>query len=105
MRKYRIKQIGDKFYPQEKSCFFFWVNIKLQDRATRDWFFTVNQNYHYNGTVKVQKDAWEETLWVMPEFKTLESAKLFIEEYKNFLETEYDKQKVKYYYQCKQFFT
>ena len=98
MRKYRIKQIGDKFYPQEKSCFFFWVNIKLQDRATRDWFFTVNQNYHYNGTVKVQKDAWEETPRVMPEFKTLESAKLFLEEYKNFLESEYDKQKVKYYY-------
>ena len=58
----------------------------------------LNQNYHYNGTVKVQKDAWEETLWVMPEFKTLESAKLFLEEYKNFLESEYDKQKVKYYY-------
>ena len=98
MRKYRIKQIGDKFYPQEKSCFFFWVNIKLQDRTTRDWFFTVNQNYHYNGTVNVQKDAWEEILWVMPEFKTLESAKLFLEEYKKFLESEYDKQKVKYYY-------
>lgn len=39
------------------------------------------------------------------DIKTLESAKLFIEEYKNFLESEYDKQKVKYYYQCKQFFT
>ena len=98
MKKYRIKQIGDKYYPQEKSCFFFWINIKLQDRATRDWFFTVNQNFHYNGTVKVQKDVWEEVLWVMPEFKTLESAKLFIEEYKNFLESEYNKQKVKYYY-------
>ena len=98
MKKYRIKQIGDKYYPQEKSCFFFWINIKLYDRTTRDWFFTVNQNYHYNGTVKVQKDVWEEVLWVMPEFKTLESAKLFIEEYKNFLESEYNKQKVKYYY-------
>lgn len=98
MKKYRIKQIGNKYFPQERIFLFFWNNIKLQDRATRDWFFTVNQNYHYNGTVKVQKDAWGEVFWVMPEFKTLESAKLFIEEYKNFLESEYDKQKVKYYY-------
>ena len=105
MRKYRIKQIGDKYYPQERIFFFFWDNIKLVDKASRDWFVTSLSNYNDMATYLKAKDVWGATHYLLPEFKTLESAKLFLEEYKNFLESEYDKQKVKYYYQCKQFFT
>lgn len=96
MKNYRIKQIGDIYYPQERTFFFFWVNIKLYDKVSRDWFFQSVQDNIYNGTVNYLacKDAWDSTMWVQPEFKTLELAKLFIEEYKKFLEN----QKAKYYY-------
>ena len=100
MRKYRIKQIDNKYYPQERMLFFFWDNIKLEDMASRDWFVTSLDNNFYNGmaTYLKAKDAWGATHYLLPEFKTLDSAKLFIEEYKKFLESEYDKQNMKYYY-------
>ena len=100
MKKYRIKQVGDLFYPQERSFLFFWDNIKLYDRASRDWFVKSAQDNLYNGTVGYQicKDAWDVTRWISPEFDTLEHAKVFIEEYKKFLEERRQKQKAKYYY-------
>jgi len=100
MKNYRIKEVDGKFYPQEKFFFFFWDNIKLQERAARDWFIRSAETNIYNGTVKyiVCKDAWNVIQWFTPEFDTLEHAKLFIEEYKKFLERKYQKQKAKYYY-------
>lgn len=98
MRKYRIKQIDDKYYPQERIFFFFWDNIKLEDKASRDWFVTSLSNYNDMATYLKAKDVLGATHYLLPEFKTLESAKLFLEEYKKFLESEYDKQNVKYYY-------
>lgn len=100
MKKYRVKEIDGKFYPQERSFFFFWNNIRLYERAARDWFVKSAQNNCYDGTVKylISKDSWGETNWIQPEFNTLGRAKLFIEEYKKFLERKYENQKVKYYY-------
>lgn len=100
MKNYRIKQIGDKYYPQERTFFFYWVNIKLYDKVSRDWFFQSVQDNIYNDTVNyfACKYAWGSTKWLQPEFKTLELAKLFIEEYKNFLKRKYENQKAKYYY-------
>lgn len=100
MKQYRIKEIDGKFYPQERFCFFFWEDIKLRDRASRDWFILSVQDNLYNGQVKyfAAKDAWNVTLWLKPEFVTLERAKLFIEEYTKFLYEKHQKQKVKYYY-------
>lgn len=101
MNNYRIKELDGHFYPQERFFFFFWDNIKLKDRVSRDWFISsVQDNNLYNGTVTylICKDAWNVTHWFSPEFKTLKHAKLFIEEYKKFLERKYENQKAKYYY-------
>ena len=115
MKNYRVKEIDGKFYPQERFFFFFWDNIKLADRASRDWFVTSAENNCYDGTPRkmlvvvvqakqapklkqIAKDAWGTTNWIQPEFNTLGRAKLFIEEYKKFLERKYEKQKAKYYY-------
>ena len=99
MKKYRIKEIDGMFYPQERFVFC-WDNIKLQDRATRDWFVNSLDGDPYKGMAKylVCKDAWDVIMWIKPEFMTLESARLFIEEYKKFLEESKQKQKAKYYY-------
>lgn len=100
MNQYRIKEIDGKFYPQEKFFFFFWDNVKLHNRVSRDWFINSVQDNLYNGMVEYYacKDGWGVTFWISPMFNTLESAKLFIEEYKNFLERKYQRQKAKYYY-------
>lgn len=98
MKKYRIKEIDGKFYPQERLLF--WDNIKLQDRAARDWFVNSLHDDPYKGMAKyfVCRDAWDVIMWIKPEFMTLESVRLFIEEYKKFLEESKQKQKAKYYY-------
>lgn len=100
MKKYRIKEVDGKFYPQERFFLFFWDDLKLYNRASRDWFITSAQDNLFNGTVGylVCKDAWDVTLWIKPEFDTLERAKIFIEEYEKFLEGERQKRKSKYYY-------
>ena len=100
MKHYRVKEIDGNFYPQERFFFFFWDNIKLYDRVSRDWFVSSIQANLYDGPVTylVAKDAWGATNWLQPEFETLERAKLFIEEYKKFLERKYENQKAKYYY-------
>lgn len=100
MKNYRVKEIDGKFYPQERILFFFWDNIKLHDRAARDWFIQSAEANRYDGTVGflIAKDAWNVTQWIQPEFNTLGRAKLFIEEYKKFLERKYENQKAKYYY-------
>ena len=98
MKNYRIKQVDGKFYPQERICFFFWDNIKLEDRVSRDWFVISLDNYNGMATYLKAKDDWGATHYLLPEFKTLDSAKLFIEEYKKFLERKYQRQKEKYYY-------
>ena len=100
MKHYRVKQVGDVFYPQERVFFLFWTNIKLYDRASRDWFIESAQDGHYNGTVNylIAKDAWGVTNWIMPTFDSLDRAKIFIEEYQKFLERKYQRQKAKYYY-------
>lgn len=100
MKNYRVKEIDGKFYPQKRFLIFFWDYIRLYDRESRDWFVKSVQDNLYNGSVEylVCKDAWGSTIWFRPEFSTLEHAKLFIEEYKKFLERKYDKQKAKYYY-------
>jgi hypothetical protein len=100
MKKYRIKETDGKFYPQERYFLFFWDNVKLYNRASRDWFFKSAQAGLFDGTVSYQicKDAWDVTHWVSPEFDTLERAKIFIEEYEKFLEEERQKRKSKYYY-------
>lgn len=100
MKKYRIKETDGTFYPQESYFLFFWDNVKLYSRASRDWFFKSAQAGLFDGTVSYQicKDAWDVTYWVSPEFNTLERAKLFIEKYEKFLEEERQKRKSKYYY-------
>lgn len=100
MKNFRVKELDGKFYPQERFFFFFWDTIKLYDRAARDWFVTSAENNCYDGTVTylIAKDAWGATNWIQPEFNTLGRAKLFIEEYKKFLERKYENQKAKYYY-------
>lgn len=100
MKKYRVKETNGKFYPQKRSFFFFWDNIKLEDRVSRDWFVQSAEDNIYNGTVNYLacKDAWDMIIWLQPEFETLERAKLFIEEYKKFLKRKYENQKAKYYY-------
>ena len=100
MKQYRIKEIDEKFYPQKRTCIFFWDNIRLYDKVSRDWFVTSIQDNLYNGKVDylVCKDAWGSIMWLQPEFETLDRAKLFIEEYKKFLERKYKHQKAKYYY-------
>lgn len=100
MNNYRVKEVDGKFYPQERFFFFFWDEIKLEDRESRDWFVQSAENNCYDGTVTylIAKDAWGATHYIMPEFKTLDRAKRFIEEYKKFLERKNEQQKVKYYY-------
>ena len=100
MKKYRIKEIAGKFYPQERFLFFFWNDIKLYDKVSRDWFNKSAQDDLDNGAVDYLacRDAWGSTIWLQPEFKTLERAKLFIEEYEEFLRRKHEKQQVKYYY-------
>lgn len=100
MKKYRIKEVDGKFCPQERFLLFFWDNLKLYSRASRDWFITSAQDNLFNGTVGylVCKDAWGVTQWLKPEFYTLERAKIFIEEYQKFLEEERRKGKAKYHY-------
>ena len=70
MKKYRVKEIDGKFYPQERYFLFFWNNINV------------------SGVTKLMQ----------PEFNTLGRAKLFIEEYKKSLERKSVNQKAKYYY-------
>lgn len=100
MKKYRIKETDGTFYPQERYFLFFWDNVKLYSRESRDWFFKSAQAGLYNCTVSYQicKDAWDVTRWVSPEFNTLERANIFIEEYQKFLEEERRKRKAKYHY-------
>ena len=100
MKNYRVKEVDGKFYPQERVILFFWQTIKIYDRAARDWFVQSAEANCYDGTVTylIAKDAWGVTNWIQPEFKTLDRAKRFIEEYKKFLERKYEKQKAKYYY-------
>lgn len=100
MKNYRVKEIEGKFYPQERFCFFFWYNIRLEDRVSRDWFVESAENNLFDGTVTYlkAKDVWGATHWICPEFNTLDRAKLFIEEYKKFLERKYENQKAKYHY-------
>ena len=100
MKAYRVRETNGKFYPQERRFFFFWDDIKLYDRVSRDWFITSVADNCYDGTVTylVAKDAWDVIHWFRPEFETLECAKLFIEDYKKFLERKYENQKAKYYY-------
>jgi hypothetical protein len=100
VKNYRVKEIDGKFYPQKRSLIFFWDYIRLYDRESRDWFVQSVQDNLYNGSVDylVCKDAWGSTIWFQPEFNSLEHAKLFIEEYKKFLERKYEKRKAKYYY-------
>ena len=98
MTKYRIKEINGHFYPQERIFLFLWDNIKLYDRVSRDWFNRTIENNRYNGTVEYHKDAWGVTLWLTPEFDTLDHAKSFIEEYKKYLERKYQNAKAKYHY-------
>lgn len=100
MKQFRIKEINGKFYPQERYFFFFWCNIKLHDRVSRDWFIKYFTTNCYDGTVTylVAKDAWGVTHWFQPEFKTLERAKTFIDEYKKFLKRKYENKKANYYY-------
>ena len=100
MKNYRVKEVDGKFYPQERIFFFFWDNVKLEDRASRDWFVQSAEANCYDGTVEylIAKDAWCVTNRIQPEFKTLDRAKRFIEEYKKFLERKYENQKAKYYY-------
>lgn len=100
MKQYRIKEIDGKFYPQERTFFFFWNDIKLYDRVSRDWFIKSVQDNLYNGTVMYTacEDGWGSIMWLQPEFNTIERAKLFIEEYKKFLKRKYENQKAKYYY-------
>ena len=100
MNNYRVKEVDGKFYPQERFFFFFWDYVKLEDRESRDWFVQSAEANCYDGTVTylIAKDAWGATHWIRPEFKTLDRAKRFIEEYKKFLERKNEQQKVKYYY-------
>lgn len=100
MKKYRIKEIDGKFYPQKRSLVFFWDNIRLYDVDARDWFINSDQENPRYGTVDylVYKDTWDSTIWFRPEFVTLDQAKLFIEEYKKFLRRKCESQKAKYYY-------
>ena len=99
MKNYRIKELDGKYYPQERSLFF-WNDITLYDRVSRDWFVKSIQDNRYNGMVEylVAKDAWGSINWIKPEFKVLEHAKIFIEEYKKYLERKDENQKAKYYY-------
>lgn len=100
MKNYRVKELDGKFYPQERMLFFFWDNIKLEDRVSRDWFIMAAENNRFDGTVHylIAKDAWGATHYISPEFDTLDRAKLFIEEYKKFLGRKYENQKAKYHY-------
>ena len=60
MNNYRVKETDGKFYPQERTLFFFWDNIKLYDRVARDWFVKSIQDNLYDGTVEYLccKDNW-----------------------------------------------
>lgn len=100
MNNYRVKEIDRKFYPQRRSFIFFWDNIRLKECAARDWFVNSVQDNLYNGSVDYIccKDAWGSIIWLRPEFDTLERAKIFIKEYKKFLERKQEKRKAKYYY-------
>ena len=100
MKNYRIKELDGKYYPQYRSLFFFWNDIKLYDRASRDWFVKSIEDNRYNGMVEylVAKDAWGVINWIKPEFNVLEHAKIFIEEYQKYLQRKGEKQKPKYHY-------
>jgi len=83
MQKYRIKQVGDDYYPQERVFFFFWDNIKLDSKDSRDWYLNVMNNI--SSFHEAAKDAWGVIHWYVPFFKTLDAAKEFIEKYKKYL--------------------
>ena len=87
MSKYRIKQIGDTYFPQVKFLFCFWENIKLKTKELRDWYHKLASEVRYKDTalVDIYKDSWDVTTRHEPKFKTLDSAKDFVFDYKDYL--------------------
>jgi len=87
MQKYRIKQVNHEYYPQERKFLFFWDNIKLDSKDSRDWYLNlISKSVHYNVSFhEAAKDAWGVIHWYTPFFQTLGAAKEFIEKYKNYL--------------------
>lgn len=84
MQKYRIKQIGDNFYPQKRTFLFFWENIKLEDKNTRDWYICY-YNDHDGAHYTLTNGDWGITIYAMPYFTTLIAARTFIVDYLNFI--------------------
>ena len=91
MSKYRIKQIGDEYFPQVKFLFCFWENIKLKTSELRYWYYKLMNEIRYKDTARVDiyKDSWGVTTRHEPKFTTLDSAKDFIFDYKNYLAQKY----------------
>lgn len=89
MQKYRIKQIGHEYYPQERKFLFFWYNIKLDTKQIRDWYistFVKFSKHHHESFVESVKDAWDTIRWYTLFFTTLEAAKDFIRCYEQYLQ-------------------
>ena len=89
MQKYRIKQVGHEYYPQERVFLFFWDNIKLDSKQSRDWYlstFDRTSNHYQESFHESAKDAWGVIHWYTPFFTTLEAAKDFIQCYKQYLQ-------------------
>ena len=88
MQKYRIKQVGHDYYPQERVFFFFWDNIKLDSKKSRDWYLNLmSKSVYYNVSFhEAAKDAWGVIHWYTPFFQTLDAAKNFIREYEKYLQ-------------------
>lgn len=90
MQKYRIKQVNHEYYPQERVFLFFWANITLNSKDSRDWYlstFDVSSKYYQESFRKTTTDAWGVIHCYKPFFTTLEAAKNFIRHYKQYLQT------------------
>ena len=88
MQKYRIKQIGHEYYPQERIFLFFWDDIKLETKQERNWYlstFNRTSDYYQVSFHETTKDECVTIHWYTPFFTTLEAAKDFIKCYKWYL--------------------
>lgn len=89
MQKYRIKQVGNEYYPQERMLLFFWDDIKLESRQARDWYlstFDQSSKYYQESFHITAKDACGAIHYHTPFFTTLEAAKAFIKCYRQYLQ-------------------
>lgn len=77
MEKYRVKEIGGKFYPQYRKFVFFWDGFRGEPYLDYDW----------SGLISTEKTVFYNDAY----FNTLREADEFLVEYKKTVEVTYHK--------------